>query len=95
MLVLTVCVDEAVRIGPDITVMLCRASSGRARLGIEAPADVAIERIGRWRKADAKPGQAVPVAGPARLPAIIHACPRCGEALHDGPGPSAYSWICD
>jgi carbon storage regulator CsrA len=46
-LVLTVKHDEVIRIGPDIAVTICRAPSGRLRLGITAPQQVEIWRA-RW-----------------------------------------------
>lgn len=44
MLVLGREVSQRIFVGPDIVVMLVKAESGRARIGIEAPAGVAILR---------------------------------------------------
>ena len=44
MLVLTRRVDEAIQIGPDITITVVRIGSGSVRIGIEANRDVTILR---------------------------------------------------
>gem|GEM_PF-6966983 len=46
MLVITASENEAFRIGPDITVVIvARKSCGQVQFGIEAPPNVAIERV--------------------------------------------------
>ena len=44
MLVLTRKAGEEIRIGNDIVISVCRIQGQRARLGIQAPANVAIRR---------------------------------------------------
>ena len=75
MLVLTVYPGDAVRIGPDVTIIHTRG--GRVRLGIEAPAGARIERLGRWRPADLQAAkelaQAVAAAIATEAPADLTA----------------------
>jgi carbon storage regulator len=44
MLVLTRLVDEVVMIGDDIEVVILSTTGGKVRIGIQAPADVAVHR---------------------------------------------------
>jgi len=44
MLVLGIKTDETIYVGEHISVMLCLAKDGKARLGFTAPADVQIQR---------------------------------------------------
>jgi carbon storage regulator len=44
MLVLTRKTDERIRIGDDITITIVKIEPGKVRVGIEAPADVAVHR---------------------------------------------------
>jgi carbon storage regulator len=44
MLVLTRKVNQRLKIGPDITILIVECRDGRARLGIEAPDHIAIHR---------------------------------------------------
>jgi carbon storage regulator len=60
MLVLSRKIGEKVVIGGAITITIVRASSGRTRLGVEAPPDVAILRAELAGTEDARqPGRPV------------------------------------
>lgn len=50
MLILSRGVSQAIRIGPDITVMVTQIQPGQVRIGIDAPKDVIVEREEVWEK---------------------------------------------
>lgn len=58
MLVLSRKVDEQIKIGDDITLVVCRIDNGRVRLGIVAPTDIPIVRS----ELDDQPPAPVPAA---------------------------------
>jgi len=44
MLVLSRKVREQIRIGPDVTITVCRIAGGQVKIGIEAPSHVSVMR---------------------------------------------------
>lgn len=58
MLVLTRRIGETICIGDDIEVRVLEVSSGKVRLGIEAPDDQVIVREELKRRKDFRPGNA-------------------------------------
>ena len=50
MLVLTRRNGESVRIGPDVRITVVSTSGGQVRIGIEAPAQVAVHREEVWER---------------------------------------------
>ncbi len=45
MLVITRRLEEGIQIGPDIRIVLTKASNGRAQIGVIAPAEFKINRV--------------------------------------------------
>lgn len=72
MLVLTRKPEERIRIGEDIVVTIVRTQGRQVRLGIEAPAEIAIERLGPVDEAE----EPLPEP-PASLLPLRHATMNC------------------